>query len=159
MENAEVMTERLKRDEQFAYEHFARSFFAGAILQFACWAIERYSTNNKIPSGLAQDIKESSKVRKFCIGRIVKDLPIGLIIYAGRNQAMHFSDSELHSLSKKIFDKLKYYYSPRFDKVFISSYYDLSDPNIVNYAENILYLLDWHNYEAYEKDILEMLSI
>lgn len=157
-EKKEILDERIKRDNEFAYEYFSRATLMGTILQFAFWGIEKYSNNETISEEFQDLIKPTSKAKKYCIGRKYEEIPIGLIIYAGRNQAMHFDDSNLHPISKRVFDRLANWYSPRFKKWYKSDYFNLDNPNILNYAENITYILGWRNYELYEMDMKQMLN-
>jgi len=156
IKNHEVLEERRKRDDEFAFEFFARSTLCGSILQFAFKAIELFSEGNDIPLGLENLVKKYQAM-KFCTGRIVDNLPIGLIIYAGRNQSMHFNNLK-NELNIEIFKRLSLWYSERFDKWFIDSYYDLENKALIHYSENILYKLDWISYERYENDLSNMLK-
>ncbi|MFA6599261.1 MAG: hypothetical protein WCS69_16180 [Ignavibacteriaceae bacterium] len=156
-ENKGVIELRIKKDNEFQYEHFAKTTFAGTILQFAFWGIEKFSINKEITNGFEDIINSGDKAEKFCIGRICDDLPIGLIIYAGRNQAFHFYEDKLRRISQRVFDKLSTWYSPRYKKWYKRDQFDLNNPGIINYAENILHTLEWTNYEDYEKDMINML--
>jgi hypothetical protein len=130
----------------------------GAVIQFAFWGIEKFSKNTYIDPEFIDEIKPQTNSQKFCIGRLIDDIPIGLIIYAGRNQAIHFDDEKLHPINKKVFHKLANWYSPSFQKWFVNDAYELENPNILNYAEIITYKLGWTKYETYESDMLHMLG-
>lgn len=71
---------------------------------------------------------------------------------------MHYDARDLNEPSKTVFYKLANWYSPTFNKWFVNSYYDLTDKNVIHYAENILYKLEWLHYDLYEKDMIEMLK-
>lgn len=157
-ENKEVLEERHKRDNEFAFEFLARSTLCGSILQFAYNGIKILSKNNSVPDDFKEIIKPKSIPAKFCIGRIIDDIPLGLIVYAGRNQAMHYDENDLKEPNKTVFYKLANWYSPTFNKWFVNSYYDLTDKNVIHYAENILYKLEWLHYDLYENDMIEMLK-
>lgn len=156
--NKEIIQERNKRDDEFAFEAFARSTLAGSILQISYHGIKLFSTNESVPSDFDGVIKRRKLVAKFCIGRLIDNIPLGLIVYAGRNQAMHYDEDNLQEPSKTVFYKLANWYSPRFKKWFVNSYYDLTYEHKTHYADNILYKLDWTNYYQYEKDMIEMLN-
>jgi hypothetical protein len=101
-------------------------------------------------------IQEGSKPAKFCVGRLHRDIPIGLIVYAGRNQANHI-DERLREPNITIFEKLclvesfsdkgSWYRDPAFD---------LENDRIVNYACNITAILEWRNNESYFEDMRRM---
>lgn len=158
IENKEILEERHQRDNKFAFEFLARSMLCGSILQFAYNGIKIFSNNVLVPEEFKNIIKPNSVPAKFCIGRSIEEIPIGLIIYAGRNQAMHYEEDNLKEPNKTIFYKLANWYSEKFKKWYVNSYFDLNDKNIVHYAENILYKLEWLDYYRYEKDVLEMLK-
>lgn len=158
IENKEVLDERRRKDDEFVFELFARSMLGGAILQFAYNGIKIFSNNNKVPEEFRNLIQTHSIAAKFCIGRLIDDLPIGLIIFAGRNQSMHYDEKDLKEPSKTVFSRLANWYSPKFKKWFTNSYYDLNNENIIHYADNILFKLGWSEYIFYEKDMLEILQ-
>ncbi len=155
-ENSNVLEERHNRDNEYAFSFFSRSNLSGCILQFAFKAIELFSSRGNTPPELAHLIKKYN-AEKFCIGRIVDNLPIGLIVYAGRNQSVHFNNLS-NKLNIEIFNKIAHWYSERFNKWYINSYYDLKNEDLIHYGENILFKLEWFSYEKYEQDIKEMLE-
>src|SRR4030043_159724 len=157
-DNKEILEERIKREKQFLFESFAMSTLKGTILQFAYWGIEKFSKNNVVPEKFKDIIEPISTAVKFCIGRDYDGIPIGLIIYAGRNQAIHFNEQRLRPVSSRVFEMLTTWYSPTLKKWMKSDYFDLDNPNLINYAENICHILDWNSYNAYEKDMRQMLS-
>ena len=158
IENKETLKERHKRDNEFVFETFARSTLCGSILQFAYNGIKLFSSNISIPNDFNKIIKPNSIPAKFCLGRLIDDIPLGLIVYAGRNQAMHYDENNLNEPSRTVFHRLANWYSTTFNKWFVNSYYDLNDKNIIHYAENILYKLEWLDYNSYEKDMVKMLN-
>ena len=149
-ENKTVLEERASRDEKFAAETFAIATLCGSILQFPSMAIEICSKNTKSHHKFLDLIPDNHKVAKFCIGREVNEVPIGLIIYAGRNQAHHYDDKQYGKVTERVFQNLATWYSPTFNKSFTDSRLDLSNENVINFAANILWLLEWQNYESYE---------
>lgn len=159
IENKAALEERHRRDDEFVFELFARSTLAGTILQFSYNGIKIFSKNDVVPENFNNVIKANSTPAKFCIGRLIDETPIGLIIYAGRNQAMHFDDKDLNEPSRTVFNRLANWYGPTSKKWFINDNYDLDNDQIIHYAGNILYKLGWSDYIFYEQDMLEMLQI
>lgn len=157
-DNEKVLEERFEKDNKFVFEIFARSTLLSSILQFGFWGIEKFSNNEVVAIGFEDVIQSNSKQLKFCIGKQYDNIPIGLIIYAGRNQAIHFDDKEYNKLTTLVFNRLSNNYSPTFSKQYKNNYFDLNNPNITNYAEYILHILGWQTYENYERDLLEMLK-
>jgi hypothetical protein len=84
-ENPEKLQAAFEAQRSFVAEYFALATLCGAVLQIAAKAIECYSKVDDVPED-CQDSFSGPKIRLFCIGRRVHDVPIGLVIYAGRNQ-------------------------------------------------------------------------
>lgn len=42
----------------------------------------------------------------FCVGRDIGDLPLGVVVYAGRNQYNHFGERRLSELNEAVFNHL-----------------------------------------------------
>ncbi|MFN9536356.1 MAG: hypothetical protein ACK59W_18570, partial [Pseudanabaena sp.] len=100
----------LKSQKEFSAESFALAIMCGSLLQIAAMGIQLFSKNENIseelPDNVRSLIKPKSKPVKFCTGRLVSKLPIGLIIYAGRNQYNHMDAYALNDLNKIIFKHL-----------------------------------------------------
>ena len=90
--------------ESIAVE-FSRATLAGAILQVAYVGLKEFSINHTIsPQCQAFGVEPGGKATKFCIGWTVHDIPVGLLIYSGRNQYNHWEDGWcLHKVPKKVF--------------------------------------------------------
>lgn len=132
---------------------FARDVLCGSILQIADKAIELFSSNQDIPEDWNSFVHK--KQAKYCIGRLVRSVPIGLIILAGRNQYTHFNDQNLHSLNKKVFSVLA---SSHGEGDFIDPAFDVENRYLDSYASNIVSLLGWEFYDNYLSDIRSLLE-
>ena len=139
-ENQEAIALSLKSEKDFITEIFAMATLSGTILQFAHKAIEVFSENKSTHPLFKDIIAQNSRYAKFCIGREIDNIPLGLIVYAGRNQAQHYNDEKYGAITTSVFDLLANYYSPTFEKHFVNDYFDLSNPNLTIYAINII----WH---------------
>jgi hypothetical protein len=156
LQNKEKIEERLKRDTEFAAETFAITTLCGTILQFAYMGIKLFSRNTHVPADFQDLIQPDQTAARFCIGRIVDDVPLGLIVYAGRNQAHHYDERRYNAPTSAVFSKLAHWYSPTFKKSFVDDRFDLTNERITNFADQILDKLDWQNCISYEKDMLEL---
>jgi hypothetical protein len=80
----------------------------------------------------------------------VRGLPLGIVLYAARNQYNHWDDPKPHPITQAVFDVLAlgHGYGQVRDPAF-----DLSNPKLNIYSHNILALFEWTSYEAYEKGI------
>ena len=106
------------------------SIIAGAVLQIAKQGISfKYKSLSACPYGRAVG-KETLKN----------------IIWQGRNQAMHFEEGKYKKSVVGCFKNLKIDFGDRFS---------LSDKNL---AYDVLMLLGWESYAAYEKDMKLLLG-
>ena len=129
---------------------------SGAVLQLAYMAIKQYSNHASAPEQFDALIKKNSPAEKFCIGREIRSIPIGLIIYAGRNQAAHYDDSDLREPNRSIFENLCNRTS-RAGKEYRDPAYDLGNGITVSFAANITALLGWRSYNTYLDDMRNLL--
>jgi len=80
--------------EYFALE-FARASLAGSLLQVAYFGVNRYSTATPVSQRYSKfNVKAGTPAARFCLGREIKGIPEGLLIYAGRIQYNHWEEGE-----------------------------------------------------------------
>jgi hypothetical protein len=138
----------------FVVESFALDTLCGAVLQIAGKALEQYGRNKIIPDNLAKFVHPKNS--RYCIGRYIRNVPLGLIIYAARNQHTHYNDDRLASISESVFDLLATLpftnnYSKNQSNVDPS--FDLNNPKLYSYASNVLCLIGWNSYGQYRQDM------
>lgn len=126
----------------------SQAVICGSILQIAHMGISKFSTFD------GDCLILTNKQKKFGIGREIHNIPLGLIIYAGRNQYNHF-DEEVRQPTQKLFDLIATR-NNEFD--YKDPCFNLELEAIDIYSHNIIGLIGWGNYEDYEKDMIEMLS-
>jgi hypothetical protein len=151
--------EYMKQTTEFMDLHLARAIVAGSILQVAYTAIRLHSTNTRIPDEAAAiGVTEGHASVAFSIGRLIHEIPIGLIIYAGRIQYNHWEDGEpWNKVAREILREVYLVHSsnPLFDLA-----YDLEFPSPKPVSHYLMRLeLKWHGYSEFKSDILEMLQI
>jgi len=157
----EIQISRKAMQDSFA-ERFAYATLAGSLLQIATMGIQLFSQGDSVPGDLPEDIKrhiktsaKKSPVKKFCIGRKICDIPIGLIIYTGRNQYNHLDEEKLNSLNTEIFNWI----SKNTIRNYIDPCFSLDNkPLVINFSGNIIALLEWDHYEQYYADMFQMLT-
>jgi hypothetical protein len=155
IENADVLEEAKAARRAFRAEIFALDTICGAILQIAEKGLEIYSGNTKISEAWNSQIP--SYLAKFCVGREVRSTPLGLIVYAARNQHTHFNDAKLRNVSASVFRNLAeaHGYSSRArDPAF-----DLENTSLISYASNVTALVGWRSVERYQNDMRSMLGL
>ena len=138
-----------KMQESFA-ERFAYTTLSGSLLQIADMAIQLFSENEIIPEDLPNELQKMKLPIKFCISRRIYNIPIGLIIYAGRNQYNHMDEKKLNKMNTKVFDLI--------NQNHINPCFDLNNTQVINFSGNIIELLGWDHYEQYYFDMLNMLT-
>ena len=149
------------RDEYFANQ-FSIHVASGSILQIACKAIDLYAkggVHSEQCEGLFHNCTDITKERgrAYCIGKLVRNVPIGLIIYAGRNQYNHMEEgANLNRLNRNIFSALarNHNYGDLDDPAF-----DLENIALDSYSSNVRAVLDWDSYDTYENDMKDLLKI
>ena len=149
----EIEASRQKSREYFGLS-FSNATLCGSILQIASMGIESFSNNSDIPDSCKEFIIQGQKAVKHCIGRELNGLPIGIIIYAARNQYNHWDDPKPHKITQSVFDALAL--SHEFGSV-KDPVFDLSNESLSIYSHNILGLLNWRTYTDYETDIYDLL--
>lgn len=136
---------------------FSEAMFAGGILQVAYMGIRLYSHNKTIPASCVALVSPSHKPAiPFCIGAECHGIPIGLIVYAARNQYNHWDDEEPHKVTKNVFDALSaaFYHNVLADLAF-----ELSNPTINVYANEVLLTaLGWRSYDTYLAEMRALLA-
>lgn len=154
-ENDEAITRSLRAQRAFRAESYALTTLCGAVLQIASTAIRRYSKNSFVPDEFVSIVKNNRNAKRHCIGRLVRGVPIGLLIYAGRNQYAHIDDTGMHAVSASIFERLSTGHGygddirdPAFEPL----------PEVLGYLpSNVMSVMDWRSYEVYEEDIRDLL--
>jgi hypothetical protein len=144
-------------EQSFLAEAFALDTMCGAVLQVADKALEIYGNNTEVPSDLPDMIK--GKHAKYCVGRRVRTVPLGLVIYAARNQHTHFNDEMLREPSASIFRLLATAHGYGGDQEIVDPAFDLNNPRLLSLASNVTSLMGWRSYQNYAADMRELLGI
>jgi hypothetical protein len=154
-ENKNKLDKYLSLARKYFDLNFSENTFCGSILQVASIGIDYFSRNNNIPDSFEDVIRQNSeKVKRFCIGKELYGIPIGLIIYAGRNQYSHWNERDPYEINKKVFEKLTLAFSKN---MFSDLAFDLLNPGITIYSKEILLIaLKWYNYDIYYKEMKEL---
>ena len=146
----------LRLMEEYFDLKFSEGTFAGSIFQVAYMGILYFSRNEEIPKSCAGIVPpQNKKAIRFCIGREVYGLPLGLIIYAARNQYSHWDDEKLHPVANNVF----YYLSAAFhDNPIYDLAFEISNPTITIHANEILLgALRWTTYDKYLSEMRDLL--
>jgi hypothetical protein len=156
LENAERLAAARAAEREFMAESFALDTLCGSILQVADKALELYGSNQTIPSACPATLKPYHA--KFCVGRVVRAVPLGLVIYAARNQHTHFDEDALREPSASIFRLLATAHGYGKGQLIVDPAFDLSNQSLLSYASNVTSLIGWRSYEQYIADMRSMLG-
>ena len=154
---AEIKTALQAQRDYFA-QSFALATLCGSVLQVAAKGIEKFSKNSAVPPEWFGMIKPDHKASRYCISRLVRGVPLGLVILAGRNQHMHFGDEPLREPNVAVFQRLATYYTLKDDPDYRDPAFDLENKILTSFAHNITALLGWRSYHAYEADMRALLA-
>lgn len=136
---------------------FAKAIICGTIIQVAYTGIIQYSSNYIVPENCKDfGVSISSPKSRFCIGREVHGIPIGLIIYAARVQYNHWEEGyPTNPTAKAVFGLLN---SVRFSDPWNDLVYQLDWPITRPVTHHIVRLeLGWRTYEDYLADMTDMI--
>lgn len=176
--NSKTRAELEERKEAFSSTDVAREVIAGSILQIAYIAIERYAVQKgksekalHFEAEINRLILENPNTRwkankpfvlpdEFCVGREIGDLPLGMIVFAGRNQYNHFADERLSVLNEVVFNHLHNMW-PSSKNGLSFNLYEAKRPR----SYSVLAALGWTDstkelgYSAYKRDLCEVLQV
>lgn len=130
----------------------SEAMFAGSILQMAYMAIRLYSKNNTYNEKYSNFVKATQKSAiPFCIGRELHGIPIGLIVYAGRNQYAHWDEEDSHEITCSVFRSLS---AAFMNNPFSDLAFELLNPTIPVYASEVLLTaLKWTDYPKFVTEL------
>lgn len=156
-ENNRAAIERsFNAQRDYFAETLAKSSLCGALLQIAFMGIRRYGIEDRVEVvGLSTLPPGASR---FAIGRRVRTVPIGLVIYAGRNQFHHYDDDELRAPTPEVFAVLAANHENMGTVRYTDPAFDLAVRNPERMAGNIVSLLGWSTYDAYREDMNQLLK-
>ena len=137
----------------------AKPILCGAIVQVAYSAINQFSKNGEIPDSFDRfEFPKDNEKAKFYIGREVHGLPLGLLIFAAREQYSNWEQgSPLNPTAKSVFEHLR---SARKRDIWQDLLYELDWPvkrPAVHYI--IQKELKWLSYDDYISDMSQALSM
>ena len=138
---------------------FAKATLCGSIAQVAYVALKQYSENEVVDDACAAlAVAQASSTAKFCVGRRVLGIPVGLLVYTARVQYNHWEEGTPKSpVPKAVLDALHQHYAndPTFDMAYV-----LEWPSPRPVAHHILrHELSWMSYGDYINDMRQALKL
>jgi len=137
---------------------FAKATLCGSIAQVAYVALKQYSRNEIVDDASAPlAVAQASGAAKFCVGRRVHGIPLGLLVYAARVQYNHWEEgTPTSAVPKAVLEALYRHYANdlSFDMAYVL---DWPAPRPV--AHYILrHELRWISYGDYINDMRQALN-
>ena len=155
-EQSQVERYMAAAEEYFGLQ-FSQATLCGSILQVAFMGIDLFSENTVIPPDCSNLVRPiDTKAIKFCIGRPVHSIPIGLLVYAGRNQYNHWDDKTFDFPTTEVFEALIDAYR---ENSFFDMAYELNYPERTiksNYI--VLGELGWGDYDSFYRDMIGLVT-
>jgi len=161
-DNSEKIRENIEKERKCFSHVSSKYILCGSLLQIAYMGIKLYGSQHQIPEqflDVKPKTKESKKVfERFCYGREIRCVPIGLVVYAGRNQYNHYDSTKLSPANSKVFDMLSRKHGlPHCEKI-IDPSFDLSNKSLQIYTSNIIAIMKWQNNMIFFEDINHLLN-
>ncbi|WP_313623463.1 hypothetical protein [Achromobacter sp.] len=159
--NESAIARQREAFKNFAAETFSQATLAGSILQIASAAIEQYGSNRTLDSQARQFVHP--KKSQFWAGRVVRGLPLGAVILAGRNQHMHSSEADFNPSTRAAFEYMALAHgTPGFEST-PSAGLDLckrdrNNPLTRSFAHNILSLTGWKAPFDMRRDLVAIID-
>ena len=143
-------------ERYFGYS-FSEAALCGAVLQVAFMGISLFSSNSVIPASCSAIVPAvDHPATRFCIGRQIHGIPIGLVVYAGRNQHSHWDDAGFNQPTTAVFRALYQAYA---ENLFFDLAYVLDWPQRTTKTHYIvLNELGWAEYDVYLTDMRTLIG-
>ena len=154
--NANALAAATEAERKYLAESFALDTLCGAVFQVAGKAIEVYSDSTHMPSEWTNAIGPNTA--KYCRGRLVRTVPLGLVVYAARNKHAHYNDGSLRPLSSAVFERLATEHEYPKSEVRRDPAFDLTNTKIDTCAHNVMPLIGWTTYENYAADLATLVD-
>jgi len=147
-------------ERQYFDNAFSLAAVCGALLQIAYSAISAYCEPVDLPDNLALPLRTGSKPSQFYRGREVNGLPLGLVVFAGRNQAAHVDEGmPANKLVREVFSAIASGGPSLSGGESWDPAFDLRNTRVKHYAHNVVALIGWTSIDAYEQDMRSMLGL
>jgi hypothetical protein len=156
--NLDAIEASLAAQREYSAEWYAMAAICGALFEVAVQGIRQCNRLSPIPPAFRDVMKPSHAAAPFCTGRSVRGVPLGLVIYAGRNQHAHHEDAGFRPVPTRVFELLAFKHGIPGAAGIPDPAFDLQARRLTTYAHNITSLIEWRSYERYEADMRSLLS-
>jgi hypothetical protein len=122
---------------------------AKSILQFAYIAIDKYSLNTSVSADLLPLVREHAIPAKFFVGRRIRNVPLGLILYAGHGYFGGKSSDPSYEGARHVLEILLH--SRLEDRAMVG--FQAQGALHVNNPKNCLDIIGWKTVHDYYHDM------
>lgn len=141
---------------EYSGSQISRDVISGALLQIAYMALKLFAEKieiSELPKFVKENIKENwhQSLTKFSHDRKVWGLPIGLLIYAARNQYNHFEERSYNNPTQSIINEICR--KDPMTRFFLDKY----ETRPISYI--VIEVLGWQDHQNFETDIKELIGI
>jgi hypothetical protein len=134
----------------------SRAALCGAVLEIAYAALNAFPRNDQIPASCSPFVSPGNRAVRFCFGREIHGLPMGLLIYAGRNQHVHWEDASFDKATTAVFDTLlQAYLDTDFDMAYVLNSPRQRSSKAHHVVQNEL---KWWGYDQYIGDLKSLVE-
>jgi hypothetical protein len=158
VKHRDAIARDLERERTFISEYFALSTLCGAIIQLAHQSIMLCSSESEVQPEFVRFVGKNQTAPRFCVGRIIRNVPLGLIVYAARNQHAHLYQ-ELHGTNTCVFSELAKYDGAHGGSPWsLGEEFEVTSENAESKAPNVVSMLEWESIDSYERDLTAALG-
>jgi hypothetical protein len=150
-ENAEQIKSSLMAQRQYIAEMFSIS----VIIAIAEKCIELYSKNEILAKELRFPLHP--KKAKYCVGREINGIPLGLVLHAARNQHFHYESEKNHSPVPEVFEALSRRTAISTNDTYQDPAFQIDSDTKGIMAANVLVLIGWRNAKDYFDEMASIL--
>ncbi len=154
-ENAEEIRNSLTAQRQYIAEMFSISIISGSIIAIAEKCLELYSNNETLGKGLRFPLHP--KKAKYCVGREINGIPLGLVLHAARNQHFHYESEKNHSPVPEVFEALSRRTAISTNDTYQDPAFLIDNDTRGVMAANVLVLIGWRNAKDYFDEMSSIL--
>jgi hypothetical protein len=141
VENTQEIETSLQSQRRYLAETFSLSILSGSVLALVEKFIEIYSHNHVVTADLGFEL--NPKKAKYCVGRLVNGIPLGLVLHAARNQHFHFESEQNHHPVLEVFNALSQRVSQSTGESYQDPAFLMNDFTRPILAANVLSLIGW----------------
>jgi hypothetical protein len=161
-ENDEAINASIVQLRRYIAHLNSRQAICGAVLQIAYMGMKLYCVPGLPPDNFKDAIPRSKQAKetflRFCRGRQVRGVPLGLVIYAGRNQYNHYDDPDLSRANQVVFQTLAANHGLPGAEGILDPAFNLDNAPLRIYSSNLVSIIGWDTEFSFRGDMEILLN-